>query len=134
MMHKMAGVRVLHDWEEIAADLQKVIHLDAKRSMIGVLGEALAGRLQFWRMASPSEGYVATQVTKDRQKRTFWIIYAGGKGRGITQLRQSMAEIAWQARKERCQEIRFQGRDWRRVFPEFAASFSDGIWHYRKAL
>ena len=78
---------------------------------------------------------MATQVTRDSStnRRTFWIIYAGGLGGGIRRMRGSMDHLMWQARKERCASVQFQGRDWRKVFPDFNASFSDGVWHYRKA-
>ena len=135
MLTRLPPARVLHEWDAICTDLRKVIHLDAKRSLSDVLGQAIAGQLQFWRVTEPSEAYVATQVTRDSStnRRTFWIIYAGGLGGGIRRMRGSMDHLMWQARKERCASVQFQGRDWRKVFPDFNASFSDGVWHYRKA-
>lgn len=134
MLERLPPARLIHEWDAIAKDLKTVIHLDAKRSLSDVLGQAMTGELQFWRVKEPSEAYVATQVTKDSASRkTFWIIYAGGLGGGIRRMRGSMDLLMWQARKERCASVRFQGRDWRKVFPDFSASFSDGVWHYRKA-
>lgn len=135
MLERLPPARVLHEWDAICKDLRRVIHLDAKRSLSDVLGQAIAGELQFWRVTEPSSAYVATQVTRDRttSKRTFWIIYAGGLGGGIKRMRGSMDLLIGQARKERCASVRFQGRDWRKVFPDFNASFADGVWHYRKA-
>ena len=135
MLTRLPPARVLHEWDAICTDLGKVIHHDAKRSLSDVLGQAIAGQLQFWRVTEPSEAYVVTQVTRDSStnRRTFWIIYAGGLGGGIRRMRGSMDHLMWQARKERCASVQFQGRDWRKVFPDFNASFSDGVWHYRKA-
>ena len=135
MLERLPPSRVLHEWDAICTDLRRVIHLDAKRSLSDVLGQAIAGELQFWRVTEPSSVYVATQVTRDSttSRRTFWIIYAGGLGGGIKRMRGSMDLLMWQARKERCASVQFQGRDWRKVFPDFIASFSDGVWHYRKA-
>lgn len=135
MLERLPPSRVLHEWDAIAKDMRRVIHLDAKRSLPDVLAQAIAGELQFWRVTEPSAAYVATQVTRDSatSRRTFWIIYAGGLGGGIKRMRGSMGLLMWQAKKERCASVRFQGRDWRKVFPDFIATFSDGVWHYRKA-
>lgn len=135
MLERLPPSRVLHEWDAIAKDLRRVIHLDAKRSLSDVLAQAIAGELQFWRVTEPSAAYVATQVTRDSatNRRTFWIIYAGGLGGGIKRMRGSMGLLMWQAKKERCASVRFQGRDWRKVFPDFIATFADGVWHYRKA-
>ena len=135
MLERLPPSRVLHEWDAICTDLRRVIHLDPKRTLSDMLGQAIAGELQFWRVTEPSSGYVATQVVRDSatSRRTFWIIYAGGLGGGIRRMRGSMDLLNWQARKERCASVRFQGRDWRKVFPDFNATFSDGVWHYRKA-
>lgn len=135
MLERLPPSRVLHEWDAICADMRRVIHLDAKRSLADVLDQAIAGELQFWWVTEPSEAYVATQVTRDSatSRRTFWIIYAGGLGGGIRRMRGSMDLLIRQARKERCASVRFQGRDWRKVFPDFNASFAGGVWHYRKA-
>lgn len=135
MLERLPPSRVLHEWDAIAKDLRRVIHLDATRSLADVLGQALTGELQFWRVTEPSAAYVATQVTQDSttSRRTFWIIYAGGLGGGIKRMRGSMDLLMWQAKKERCAAVRFQGRGWRKVFPDFNATFADGVWHYRKA-
>lgn len=135
MLEKLAPATVLHEWDAICADLRRVIHLDPHRTLADVLDEAMSGDMRFWRVSEPSKAYVATRVVRDTGsgRRAFWIVYAGGWGGGIRRMRGSMDLLMWQARKERCALVRFQGRDWRKVFPDFSASFSDGVWHYRKA-
>jgi hypothetical protein len=129
--------RVLHEWDAISADLKKAIDRDPGRTWMTVLGQAIAGQLQFWRVGGAASGYLATQVTRQpgSLKRLFWVIYVGGRGGSLNDWRGLMAMVELHAVNARCCEVRFEGRDWRRVLPEYDAHRGDdGRWNFRKVL
>ncbi len=133
MLTPILASRLAYEWDEISTALAKAVRLDPKRDMIRVLGQGLEGSLQFWR----GDGYIVTQMERQAGtlRKTFWIIYASGKGGSIASKRELMSELEQKARKAKCSEIRFEGRDWRRVFPDFNAHRTDdGRWHFRKGL
>jgi len=96
-----------------------------------VLDQAVRGGLDFWRLTGATRGWVVTQ----KDKRTLWVIYAAGQGGSLNDKRDLMALIEAKARDLKCNELRFEGRDWRKVFPDFSAHQTpDKRWHFRKAL
>jgi hypothetical protein len=125
--------RVLHEWDAISRDLERAFKRDPKRNWLDILGQAIAGELRFWKVTG---GYLCTQVTRQpgTLKRTFWVIYAGGKHGYLNDWRALMERVELQALKERCSDLRFEGRDWRKVFPEYDAHKESGRWHFRKVL
>lgn len=133
MLEKIPASRVLHDWSAIRADLAKAIESDPLRDWMDVLGQAIAGQITFWRAGD--KGHLATQITKAGPRRTWWVIYAGGQGGSLSDKRALMDLVEHEARKARCFDLRFEGRDWRKVFPDYSASRdAAGRWHYRKVL
>lgn len=133
-MERIPASRVLHDWGTIRADLSKAIEADPKRDWMDVLGQAIAGQLTFWRVGG-GRGHLATQITRVGTRRTWWVIYAGGEGGTISDMRAVMDLVVHEARKAKCFDLRFEGRDWRKVFPDCQATLgADGRWLFRKVL
>ncbi len=127
---------VLHEWDTISVDLKRAMRGDPKRNWMDILGQAVSGQLQFWRVEDYGRGYVVTQITREpgTLKRIWWIIYAGGSGGGYDDKRAIMEIIEMQAANAKCSEVRFEGRDWRKIYPDYSAHKLDGRWHFRKVL
>lgn len=126
--------RIPHEWEAIRGALKRAIERDPGRKWFDVLAQALSGALTFWRVPG---GYLATQMTREpgTMRRAWWVIYAGGFGGSLADKRALMGEIEAEASRHRCTEVRFEGRDWRKVFPDYQArKGADGRWNFRKAL
>lgn len=137
MLTPIPPSRILHEWDAIAADLKRAFARDPKRNWMDILGQAIAGDLRFWRIEDFGTGYLATQITRlpGTLKRVFWVIYVGGRGGSMHDWRALMSIIELVAVKDRCSELRFEGRDWRKPFPDYQATKTpDGRWHFRKAL
>lgn len=137
MMQSIPASHLPYEWETIGPALSRAIELDPERDAMHVLGQGLAGELQFWRVAGSLAGFLVTQVCRvpDSTKRALWVIYVAGQGGSIRQKRELMALVEAQAHVARCSEVRFEGRDWRRVFPDYSARQSaDGRWHFRKGI
>jgi hypothetical protein len=124
--------QLVREWERIVPVLAPAVRLDPKRTILDVLGHALRQDMAFWRVSGEANGYLVTQITG---KRTFWVIYAAGVSGGVAMMRGLMAEIEHIARHSHCAEVRFEGRDWRKILPDYRArKGADGRWHFRKAL
>lgn len=135
MLTPIPPSRVLDEWGAINADLKRAMERDPGRDWLDILGQAIAGDLRFWRVTGATAGYLATQVTGQHGRRVFWVIYAGGMGGTMADKRLAMAAIEQQARDARCSELRFEGRDWRRVCRDYRADKGpDGRWNFRKRL
>jgi len=118
------------EWPKIAAVLAPAIDRDPKRDAWEVMGELFSGGMRLWRGADGASGYVVTQQVGT----VFWVIYAAGAGHSLTGLRELMTAIEGMARAAGSMFVRFEGRDWRRVFPDYKARLKAGRWHFRKAL
>lgn len=135
MLLQIPVARLPHEWEAIAHDLRRALKFSRDWSETELLICGLKGSVQFWRVTNSSEGYVATQVTEKGKRRTFWVLFAGGVGGGISAMRDVMDELRQVAQRSGCADVRFKGRDWRRVFPEFTAMREiGGRWAFRKAV
>jgi hypothetical protein len=137
VLEPIPAARLPHEWETIGATLGPAIHLDPKRTWFDALGQGLRGELQFWRVGGSLSGFLVTQVCRvpDTLRRALWVIYVAGHGGSIADKRALMETIEHQARTSRCNTVAFEGRDWRRVFPDYAAyQTADGRWHFRKAV
>lgn len=137
MLTLLAPARVLHEWGAISADLGRAMKGDPKRNWMDILGQAVSGQLQFWRVQDFGHGYIATQITREPEafKRVLWIVYAGGSAGGYDDKRAIMEIIEMLALQSKCYELRFEGRDWRKIYPDYQAKKgADGRWHFRKAL
>lgn len=137
MLESIPAARLPYEWETIGPTLARAIALDPERDAMHVLGQGLAGELQFWRVGGSLAGFLVTQVCRvpGSLKRALWVIYVAGMGGSIRDKRELMELVELQALKQRCGEVRFEGRDWRFVFPDYSANRSaDGRWHFRKRL
>lgn len=137
MLQSIPAARLPHEWETIGPALSRCIDLDPERDAAHVFVQGVAGELQFWRVAGSLAGFLVTQVCREpgSLKRALWVIYVAGQGGSIKDKRELMDIIELHAIKARCGEVRFEGRDWRKVFPDYSASQSaDGRWHFRKRL
>lgn len=118
------------EWPKIAAVLAPAIDRDPKRDAWEVMGELFSGGMRLWRGSDGASGYVVTQHLGS----TLWVIYAAGAGHSLIGLRELMGIIEEKARRLDCTLVRFEGRDWRRVFPDYVARLKAGRWHFRKVL
>lgn len=128
---------IVAEWETIVSKLGSAVRRDPKRRLIDLMGLALREEMAFWRVSDGSEGYIVTQMTRKAKsfKRTFWIIYAGGMSGGMDAMRNLMAGFEHLALANDCDEMRFEGRDWRKILPDYRAQKgSDGRWVFRKEL
>lgn len=131
MLTQIPAWHVPDNWSAISAALAPAIARDPQRDAWTVLDQAVSCDLDFWEVEAPLAGFVVTQ----KDKRTFWVIYAGGQGGSFAEKRALMREIEQTAKAANCTEVKFEGRDWRKVFPDYEASKSaDGRFHYRKRL
>lgn len=118
-------------WENIGRVLRKAVELDPRRDMWTVFDQAMSCELDFWRVGGALDGYLVTQTMRP----VLWVIYVAGRGGSMADKRRLMAEIEDHARRIGCDTVKFEGRDWRRVVPEYSAQASDdGRWHFYKRL
>jgi hypothetical protein len=135
MLTHIPASDVPSEWATIGPALSKAIALDPERDGWRVLDMAVTGNLDFWRIGGSLAGWMVTQVHRERLKRALWVIYVAGRGGSIDEKRELMRLVERQAKESRCSEVRFEGRDWRKVFPDYSASQTpDGRWHFRKRV
>ena len=128
MLQPIPSSRLPYEWETIGAVLSPATSLDPARNSWDVLGLMFDRTVQFWRVRS---GIVVTQ----QDKRTLWILYASGHNQTVQQMRETLALIEHKARELKCREVKFEGRDWRRIARGYAShQTADNRWHFRKAL
>ena len=121
-------ILVAREWPLIARVLKPAVDLDTKRDWFEVAGNLLTGTLQAWRAAG---GYLVTEMGPE----ALWVIYAAGKGGSLADKKALLAEFETIARKAGCRSVRFENRKgWRRIAPDYDATFRDGRWHYAKEL
>ena len=131
MLEAIPAWHVPNEWATIGPTLAKAIERDPCRDAWAVLDQAMSGDLDFWRVGGSLAGYLVTQTIG----KTFWVIYVAGHGGSINEKRELMTTVEQQARKAQCSEVKFEGRDWRKVFPDYSARQTpDGRWHFRKSI
>lgn len=131
MLHYIEPKRLPYEWETIGPALAPAIDLDPVRDSWTVLDNAMSGHWQLWRLGGSLRGYVVTECLNG----SLWIIYAAGNGAGLADKRELMRMFEALARSIGCEDLRFEGRDWRRVFPDYEArKGNDGRWNYRKKV
>ena len=124
--------RVKDQWDSIWRVIRRAAKLDGARDPWMVKTQALFGQLQFWKPGKPMRGYVVTQVHPGA---ICWVIYAAGFGASLKEKRELMALIETMAKDQGCTSIQFEGRDWRKVFPDYSANqTADGRWHFAKGV
>lgn len=137
MLQSIPAATLPHEWETIGPALSRAIELDPKRDTTRAFEQGLAGELQFWRVGGSARGFVVTQVCRMPKtlRKALWVIYAEGTGGSLTDKRELMKLIEDEGRKAKCSEVKFEGRDWRKVFPGYSANQSaDGRWHFRRSI
>jgi hypothetical protein len=133
----MSNDQMIGEWERIVSVLSPAVIRDPKRKLIDLMGLALSGQMSFWKVQGEARGYIVTQLTRSRQtkRKTFWVIYAGGISGGLAVMRDLMQGFEHLARANGCNDMKFEGRDWRKVLPGYAAHRSnDGRWKFRRVL
>lgn len=133
----MDNAQMIGEWERIVSVLSPAVRRDPKRKLIDLMGLALSGAMSFWRVRDGADGYIVTQLTRSRQtkRKTFWVIYAGGISGGIQTMRDLMQGFEHLARANGCHDVKFEGRDWRKVLPDYSARRgNDGRFKFRKVL
>jgi len=128
MLEAIPASRLPYEWETIGPALSRATAQDPKRSGWDVMGLMFDPSVKFWRV---SGGLIVTQQVGT----ALWVLYTAGNSGGLRNMRELLALIETKAREMRCREIRFEGRDWRRVARGYHAhQTADGRWHYRKAV
>lgn len=128
MLYPIPPHRLPYEWETIGPVLSPAFEQDDERDTVDLVGLIFDWRVTFWRVTG---GYVVTQKVGT----TLWILYAGGKGGGLRNMRDLLALIEHKARELKCREVKFEGRDWRRIARGYSVSHTaDGRWHFRKGL
>jgi hypothetical protein len=131
MLRHVSPERLPYEWETIGPVLAPAIALDPARDMRTVQDNALSGHWHLWHVGGSQRGYVVTECLD----RTMWIIYAAGNGAGIADKRALMKMFEALALSIGCEDVRFEGRDWRRVFRDYEArKGDDGRWNFRKKV
>ena len=101
---------------------------DPKRSTWDKLDLLFDPSVRFWRVTG---GHVVTQKVGG----TLWVLYAAGEGRSVAHMRELLALIEHKARELKCRDVRFEGRDWRRIARGYLSHRSaDGRWHFTKRI
>lgn len=133
MLEQIPAWHIPDEWATIGPALAPAIARDPQRDAWTVLDQAISCDLDFWRVGGALAGWMVTQVTP--APRTFWVIYVAGRGGSIDDKRDLMQLVEMKARERRCSVVRFEGRDWRKAFPDYTAiRGKDGRYHFRKAL
>jgi len=131
MLQPFPAWHVPDEWAAIEATLRPAIERDPQRDSWRVLDQAMSCDLDFWRIDGQLTGWAVTQTLRP----VFWVIYVGGCGGSIQQARDDMRLLEDEARKARCSIVKFRGRDWRRVFPNYHAKrLEDGRWEFRRTI
>lgn len=128
MLEAIPASRLPYEWETIGPVLSPALERDSERSTWDRLDLMFDPRVRFWRVSTG--GYIVTQQVKT----TLWVLYAAGNGGGLRNMRDLLALIEHKARELRCRDIRFEGRDWRRIARGYLWHRSNGRHHFRKAL
>jgi hypothetical protein len=109
------------DWERIGALLAPAIKQDDQRQDSDVFRDLMAGDMALFEVeASGARGVVVVEIDGP----TFWITYIAGRidglpRRWLERVRMLMSYFAGIARAHNCTELRIEGRDWSRVFPDW---------------
>ena len=123
-----------HEW--MGATLETAVVHDDLRTLSDVFSELVKGRFRAWVVNNQPEafGVVVTSIEEPPEGRRFWVNYAAGRTGGLRSMRRIMAEIEHIARDMNAHEIRLQGRDWRRVLPDYEATEDVARNEIRKVL
>ena len=122
--------RVPHEWDRIAMVLRPAVERDPKRDMEDLLYAAMHGFLRLWR-PKEGDGYIATEA----QGKALQVVYVGGVSQGLRSMKRLLAALETAALSQKCREVKFEGRDWRRVAPGYvAAKGDDGRWKFRRRI
>ena len=128
MLEPIPPARLPYEWETIGPVLSPAFEQDDERGTADIVGLMFDGRVTFWKAPG---GIIVTQ----KVDKTLWILYAAGEGKSIRFMRELLALIEHKAREMRCREVRFQGRDWRRIARGYSShQTADGRWHFVRRL
>lgn len=128
-------------WPELQTVLAPAIAHDKSLSTADVRMRLIHGQMEAaYVTAAGGEGIVVTELCMTGGDRACWINYVAGRLRSsprawLNTFRAVMAHYEALARQRGCTAIYIGGRDWSRVFPDFAASpVSADPFRLRKAL
>lgn len=127
MLEAIPASRLPYEWETIGPAITEAMALDTGRTAWDKLDLLFDARVTFWRAPG---GLIVTQKVNG----TLWILYAEGKGQTARNMRELLALIEHKARELKCREVRFEGRDWRRIARGYLWHRSNGRYHFRKAI
>jgi len=125
--------QVWYDW--MGEVLAPAIRHDNLRTVVDVFGLLVNGRFIAW-IADEADGRgaIVTSLEETPDGRRFWINYAAGKTGGLKSMRRLMRQLEHIANEMNAHEIRLQGRDWRRVLPDYEATGNVARNEIRKVL
>lgn len=121
MLRLMLPAEIERDWGWLGAVLAPAIAHDDKRQDGDVFRDLLAGDMAMFRVVSPdANGLAVVEIDGP----TFWIIYIAGRVAGQPhrwrdRMRVLVSYFVGIARAHDCTELRLEGRDWSRIFPDW---------------
>ena len=115
-------------WPELQALLAPAIAHDASLSTADVRLRLIHGQMEAaYVSVAHGEGVVVTEMCMTGGDRACWLNYVAGKlgscpKAALQTFRAVMAHYEILARRQNCTAIYVGGRDWSRIFPDFALS------------
>lgn len=115
--------------------LATAIRHDDLRTVTDVFQELVRGRFVAWVVEeADGRGVIVTSLEDHPDGRRFWVNYAAGRTGGLQAMRRLMRQLEHIATDMNATEIRLQGRDWRRVLPDYEATENVARNEIRKVL
>lgn len=137
MLHHIRPLDVPKAWFDMGLSymLSQAIRHDDLRTPTDVYRELVQGKLIAWMVDEvDGRGVVVTSLEDRPEGRRFWVNYAAGKTGGLKAMRRLMRQLEHIATDMNAHEIRLQGRDWRRVLPDYEATENVARNEIRKVL
>ena len=124
LLEPLSPDRIEADWERIGALLQPSIQHDEHRTAIDVYRDLMNGTLELFDIdIEGAKGVVVTEVGLSMANvRCLWVCHIGGRiSPRLWCLKVWLLMLHFEelARLDGCKEMRLEGRDWHRIFPDW---------------
>jgi hypothetical protein len=130
MLTPVPVARIPHEWDRIVTALKPAVDRDPKHNLDHLLRDCMSGLLRMWRVTE-GDGYLVTQTDAG----VFHLIYVGGVSLGLRSMKRLLEALEMIAVSRQCKEVRFEGRDWRRIASGYNASKDDdGRWQFSRVM
>jgi hypothetical protein len=122
----MVPATIEAEWPRIGPLLAPAIAVDPARQEADVYRDLLSGDMALYDMdLQGAQGVVVVEINSDGvNSKTFWILYVAGRISGprshwLGRVKTLTSYFVGIARAMNCTELRIEGRNWGRVFPEW---------------